>query len=99
MVTSTKRKGKGFIMEVTYTVYFSDGSSGIVTCEKPAGAHPDSPKALLAGITNAEITGKFVARIGRSMHVRGVLLDNTLETRDDVLRTYNESISPFPTLK
>ena len=53
-------------MKVRYTVYWEDGSSGIIEIEKPAGSHPDSISALAEGVRAAESCGKRVAKIGRS---------------------------------
>jgi hypothetical protein len=72
-------------MQVTYTAYYTDGTSGTVTCEKPPGAHPDSFKALQAGIVEAERLGKTVAKLGRSRLAFGVILDGDLPTREQIM--------------
>ena len=53
-------------MKVKLTVFYTDGSSGVIEIDKPPGAHPDSPLTAARGILVAERTGKRVARIGRS---------------------------------
>lgn len=62
-------------MKIDYTVYFEDGSSKIVNCEKPAGAHPTSIMAMRAGVTEAEKTGKRVKTIARTKTFLGNLVD------------------------
>jgi len=52
-------------MKMTLSVYYTDGTSGMIEFEKPPGAHPDSMAAVLEGLLTAEKTGKIVARIGR----------------------------------
>jgi len=73
-------------MKMEYTTYFVDGSSGMTTIEKPAGAHPDSICALQEGVRVAEMGGgKVVSRLGRSNVVAGVILDDGLLSRSEIL--------------
>ena len=52
-------------MQVTLTVYYTDGTSGTCTFEKPPGAHPKSVLCAKAGMEVAEQqTGKTVEKIG-----------------------------------
>lgn len=53
-------------MKVKLTVYYEDGTDGVIEIEKPAGAHPDSVMTAATGLIKAEKTGKRVAKIGRS---------------------------------
>lgn len=71
-------------MTITYTVYFTDGTSGTVTIERPAGAHPDSNMALAAAVLEAERTGKRVSRLGRSRYGDGMFLDIGFVRRDSL---------------
>ncbi len=70
-------------MKIDWTVYYEDGSSGVVGCEKPPGAHPESLAAVMPAIHNAERTGKVVRTIGRSVLVRGHLIDRNMVARQD----------------
>lgn len=72
-------------MKIKYTVYYKDGSSGIVEIEKPPGAHPDSMMALKVGIKEAEFTGKTVDRIGRTRIAFGKFIDLDFVDRDRVM--------------
>ena len=86
-------------MKTSMTVYYTDGSSGVIECENSPGAHPDSMMALLEGLLTAEKTGKTVARIGRSRvnplskPPRPLIIDDSsVVTRDhlmDELRKYS----------
>lgn len=66
-------------MQIEYTVYYVDGSSSIISINKPAGAHPDSPVSLYEGVIQAEKTGKTVEKIGRSQFYRGKILSDLLD--------------------
>ncbi|HSX25108.1 MAG TPA: hypothetical protein VLG69_04035 [Candidatus Andersenbacteria bacterium] len=77
-------------MKVDLTVYYTDGSSGIVTIEKPPGAHPDSIATLFEGVAEAERSGKEVSKIGRSKvnpfsaPPGPLVIDDNLVTRAEV---------------
>src|SRR3989344_6926040 len=47
-------------MKIEMTVFYEDGTSGVIEFEKPAGAHPDSISALTEGVRVAEGCGKRV---------------------------------------
>ncbi len=66
-------------MQIDYTVYYIDGSSSIVSIDKPAGAHPDSLLSLYDGVVQAEKTGKTVEKIGRGQFFRGKILSDLLD--------------------
>lgn len=53
-------------MKLNLTVFYTDGTSGIIEIEKPPGAHPESNMTMQAGVQEAEKGGKVVAKIGRS---------------------------------
>lgn len=78
-------------MKVKLTVYYEDGSSGIIEIDKPAGAHPDSIVTAAEGLLVAERSGKRVTKIGRSeinpfsKLGRPLVIDDHLVTRQQVL--------------
>lgn len=72
-------------MVIDWTVYFEDGTSSMISCEKSAGAHPDSIAAVVAAIREAESTGNTVSRIGRSTIIGGVPIDLDTTTREQVV--------------
>lgn len=74
-------------MKLTRTVYFTDGTSGIVEFEKPPGAHPDSVLTAVTGINEAEKTGKTVI-------VGGLPIDTEEATRDQVFELMKKAKSP-----
>lgn len=76
-------------MIIDYTVYYEDGTSGVISCEKPPGAHPTSIKAILHAIAESEKTGKVVHRIGRTTYFRGVLIDRDMATRKDIFNHWS----------
>lgn len=89
-------------MRLALTVYYDDGSSGIVEIEKPAGAQPDSILAIVEGLLEAEKGGKTVSRIGRSnvnpfsTPGSALVIDNSLVTRAAALETLRRSCNPMP---
>lgn len=88
-------------MEVQYTTYFEDGTSGITKLEKPPGAHPDSLLALIEGLLVAEKTGKKVLRIGRSkvnalsVAPNPLVIDDDLRTREQILEDLKVAMRPI----
>lgn len=65
-------------MKMSLTVYYQDGSSGIVEFEKPPGAHPESVLAINACLRAARFTGKEPARICNTYGYAGMLMDRTV---------------------
>ena len=88
-------------MKVQLTVYYEDGSSGIIEIEKPPGAHPDSVMVTAEGLLAAEANGKRVSRIGRSkvnpFSKPGgpLVIDDQLSTRQSVLEQLSKASIPM----
>ena len=90
-------------MEVQLTVFYQDGSSGIIEFEKPGGAHPESIMVAAEGLLVAEATGKRVARIGWSKvnpfsnpKNGPLVIDDNLVARQDVLEQLSKGLIPMP---
>ncbi|MBW2688304.1 MAG: hypothetical protein JRC99_00045 [Deltaproteobacteria bacterium] len=80
----------------TYTVHYTDDSSGIVELERPPGAHPDSTKALVLAIKKAEaLSGVEVERIGRSEFFAGKILDSKIRSRSSWVELYKKQCIPL----
>ncbi len=80
-------------MQISLTVYYTDGTSGICTFEKPPGAHPESTGCAIEGLVVAETqTGKIVERIGTSRvnpfskAPNSLVIDDNLITREALIK-------------
>lgn len=80
-------------MKLNLTVFYTDGTSGIIEIEKPPGAHPESNMTMQAGVQEAEKGGKVVAKIGRSkinphsVPGKKLVIEDDLVTREQVFAT------------
>ena len=85
-------------MKLKMNVYYTDGTSTIVTFEKPPGAHPMAVQTGYSLLDIAEKTGKSVDRFCRiAIDKNGLPYDYDCETRNH-LTQYNRDgmlIKPY----
>ena len=73
-------------MKIELVAYYTDGSSGMVKFEKPAGEHPDSIVTYRAGLKEAEKIGNVVDKMARPVGFRGMVVDTNILCRADIVK-------------